>query len=165
MTLDDRFVAQAVQNAKFVNLDLDPEARRRAVEDAAAHLRALAAMKPLDSAAANVLRVVMMHEQLWGDRRSFLSGAADALFDLADTTKDAERSETLHVVRTFLMLTDGDRTATVSSDVDGLKGDFAIRGGRVVRLAGDTELPYEHGSAGLIRIMDDGAYEVTTKGA
>lgn len=165
MTLDDRFVGQAVQNAKFLNLDLDVEARRRAIEDAAAYLRALSEMKPLDTAATNVLRVVMTHEQLWGDRRAFLSGAADALFDLADAEKDGERAEALHVVRTFLMLTDGDRTATVSSTVDGLKGDYAIRGGRVVRLAGDTELPYENGAAGLIRIMDDGAYEVKSKGA
>lgn len=58
----------------------------------------------------------------------------------------------------FMEMTDGDGDAVVESDVSGLKGDLALRSGRVVRLHGTFERPFEEGRQGLIDIMDDGAY-------
>lgn len=64
-------------------------------------------------------------------------------------------SETLEA---FMAIAEGDADRIVESDVDGLKGDFGLRDGRVVRICGDVHLPYTAGAAGLRAIAADGAY-------
>lgn len=150
--LDRQLVRQAASNAKMINLDLDEGARREALSQAARRLRAIADLPPISEAAERIMRHVMAQMPLWKDHDGFLRSLADAISPTED-----ERSPEIDA---FLQLTDGDWDAVVESDVDGMKGDFAISAGKIVCILSGSHARYDGGVAGLMRIHDDGAYGV-----
>lgn len=60
----------------------------------------------------------------------------------------------------FLEAVEGNRDAVLDSDVDGLKGRFALKNGGLVQIFGDTSTPFRGGAPAIRAIMADGAYSI-----
>jgi hypothetical protein len=119
-----------------------------AAREAADHLRACA---DLDPAAMAIV-----------SRALGITASPDRMRSLADGLDPAPPVDE-GAAALFLEMTDGDGDAIVDSDVHGLKGSLALHDGRVVRVHGGFERPFEEGRQGLLDIMADGAYG--TRGA
>lgn len=79
MKINDDLLKAAVTNTGFVNLDLDEEERRAAIQETARHLDALATMAPLSPAAANVMRVISYMPHGNGNIHGWYRAMAEAL--------------------------------------------------------------------------------------
>jgi len=140
--------------ASLTNLDLPKDQRREAMIEAAEHLEHLSGCS---EAAMKVMNVVLSQAGMAYDQLACLRHASQDLMAAYGQASDQRNSST---VEAFLRVVDHCPTAVIESDVDGLKGTFALRDGKVIRLAGKTPLPFEHGAEGLSRIEQDGAYSV-----
>lgn len=89
-------VQDAVRDAQFINLDLEPAERVNAAAEAAGHLAMLAAMKPLSRGARNLVEAVLRRSPRMSD------GHEDYLVDVAarlERQADAIRREQDEAVR------------------------------------------------------------------
>lgn len=67
------------------------------------------------------------------------------------------------VAEAFMELVEKDGTMTVVSDVDGHKGVYAMNGDKVVRLYGDTEMPFDGSAKDFEAIAADGTYYINPR--
>lgn len=88
----------------------------------------------------------------WFDHENLDDPRNDPAYDPYANYDDAER------VRAFMEVAEGDPKAKIVSDVDGIKGDYVVKDGKVMRQCGDTFIPYMGSANALRRIADDGAY-------
>lgn len=119
-----------------------------AAREAAGHLRACADLDPAAMAIVSRLLGVAASPDL-------MRTMADGLDPAPPVDEEA--------AALFMEMADGDGDAVIDSDVPGLKGSLALRGGRVVRVHGGFQRPFDEGRQGLLDIMADGAYG--TRGA
>ena len=168
----DMLADDTMRTAALVNLDLAANEREAARAAVAERLRLFADMPALPTGGDDLLRVVMANAAVVGDDPAYLRLLADRLSPRSDEVGIVDVLKRMATgrlgpllgdkesVEAFKRMTNGDPTAVVSSDVDGLKGDFTVRGGRVVRLVGGSTVPYLEGASGMRRIENDGAYSV-----